>query len=131
MMPQLLALKGLTADNLIVSEDVDSSVMDPETLCFSTNEQMRKVFTKLIKFHSNHTTEVTRSAKYPEGKRRLGTFSLDRASEVLIEDLIEEMQRVLKLDLKTRVDKADIASRPMQRKSPQPSQRGLIRWSQN
>ena len=48
MMPQLLALKELITDKLIVSEDVDSSVMDPETLCFSTNKQMRKVITKVI-----------------------------------------------------------------------------------
>ena len=53
MMPQLIALQGLIAGSLIVSEDVDPSVMDPEALCFSTNEQMRKVFTKLIKFHSS------------------------------------------------------------------------------
>jgi hypothetical protein len=48
MMHQLLALKELITDKLIVSEDVDSSVMDPETLCFSTNKQMRKVITKVI-----------------------------------------------------------------------------------
>ena len=48
MMPQLIALQELIADNLIVSEDIDSSVMDPETLRFCTTEQMRKVLNKVI-----------------------------------------------------------------------------------
>ena len=102
----------MITDKLIVSGDVDSSVMDPETLRFCTTEQMRKVITKVIEFHSNHTIKVTASTKFPDGKRRLGTLSLDHEGnrKVLIEDLIVEMQRVLGLDLKTRVDKAYIAS---------------------
>ena len=55
MMPQLLALKGLIADSLVVSEDVDPSVIGPETLRFCTTEQMRKVLNKVIKEYSNHT----------------------------------------------------------------------------
>ena len=111
MMSQLLALKELITDKLIVSVEVDSSVMDPETLCFATNEQMRKVITNVIDIHRNSIIEVTKSAKYPEGKRRLGTCSLDHigSREVLIGDMIEEMQRVVGLDLETRVNKADIA----------------------
>jgi hypothetical protein len=98
MMSQLEALEGLFADSLIVSANDDPSVMDPATLRFSTTEQMRKVLTKLITFHSNHTAENTKSTKYPEG-RRLGTYSLDKASPALVEDLIVEMQRVGRYDL--------------------------------
>jgi hypothetical protein len=45
MMSQLLALKESITDKLIVSGDVDSSVMSPETLYFATKEQMSEVIT--------------------------------------------------------------------------------------
>ena len=110
MMSELEALKGLTADSLIVASNADPSVMDPETLRFCTTEQMRKVLTEQFEFYANHTASGTESRNNPKG-RRPGTYTIDEVGEALIEDLIVEMQPVVGHDLKTRADEVDSALR--------------------
>jgi len=57
-MSELVALKGLIADSLIVSTNVDPSVIGPETLRFSTTEQMRKVLAEQFALFAKHYTSV-------------------------------------------------------------------------
>ena len=111
MMSQLEALEEALTDNCSVSGGDDSSVMDPEMLYFDTEEQITKVITNVINTHRDSTVEVDKSSKYPEGIRKFGTLSLNNIAnrELLVVDMTAEVQRVLRLDLETRRNKADIA----------------------
>ena len=98
-----------------MSGDVDSSVIGPETLRFCTTEQMRKVLNKVIQEYILFIPLLTllKSEREP-CMGELGTVStcnLDKVSFGLIEDLIVEMQRVVRHVLKTRVDEVDTALR--------------------
>ena len=111
MMSQLEALEEALTDRCSVSGGDDSSVMDPEMLYFDTEEQITEVITNVINTHRDSTVEVDKSSKYPEGIRKFGTLSLNNIAnrELLVVDMTAEVQRVLRLDLETRRNKADIA----------------------
>ena len=111
MMSQLEALEEALTDNCSVSGGDDSSVIGPEMLYFDTEEQITKVITNVINTHRDSTVEVDKSSKYPEGIRKFGTLSLNNIAnrELLVVDMTAEVQRVLRLDLETRRNKADIA----------------------
>ena len=111
MMSQLEALEEALTDKCSVSGGDDSTVMDPEMLYFDTEEQITEVITNVINTHRESTVEVDKSSKYPEGIRKFGTLSLNNIAnrELLVVDMTAEVQRVLRLDLETRRNKADIA----------------------
>ena len=111
MMSQLEALEEALTDKCSVSGGDDLTVIGPEMLYFDTEEQITKVITNVINTHRDSTMEVDKSPKYPEGIRKLGTFSLNNTAnrELLVLDMTAEVQRVLRLDLETRRNKADIA----------------------